>query len=807
MTFDPKEPRDKAGKWSHLTSLVRKAAGHLADDSHGNGFTVNLNTGEEPTKGFAVAMHEHSLVLDHTPTSKGISEYARSKREHLTAEGGHLGGWLDKSEGKTYLDVSKIHPDFNTSLAHAKTTNELALYDLEHNREYHSFVGDWQGAIDGAKGRDLVGHPPTTNVPGHGTLRLHSSADIQRVAAEYNKAHGLEAHPTDYSSVDPARAAEVAKAYEAMKHEPNNPEVKSAYDALKSEVLQQHDALVANGYSFNFYPQGGDPYSGTPHEAIHDVAVHKKLSVFPTLGEGSGFGAGEGQAGGDHPMLELVPGLKWEGRDVTYNDVFRAVHDTFTHAKEGIGFDRVGEDNTYRQHASMFSPLARKAIATETRGQNTTLNFGSNSAHNHADPDHPIFPDQKAGILPEKFIDPEYLSKNTEADIAEREKAAKEGKDLSTDWISPNAKSTIDLAQHEGKLAFWKMILPRKRVEYTAQDGSRKHVDFDRDYLVSLASNRAVDKIGFLLADKDNAHTMDPERWRGEVAELEVRDDGLYGKIVFGSPEAAQAVLANPDLGVSARIREHVPRSDGTVVPRGLIHVLGTLDPQVSGMTPWVTADLSNVSATVDLTTKEYTSMPKTLSDYTEADVDKMTEAELDAFLAEFADGDPAEDAEADGAADTDKDADKDEAEKAAEAEAAKIEAAKAALVGAGADLSNPDLNLANTEIASARALANEALRRMADAEWKERRASLLADGVPPAALDLAAVVLNRPSELMLDLSNSGEADVNVSGVVAGMLDLMRGTIDLSGPRGYAAGADEDTALNSLLDRWSSQFD
>jgi hypothetical protein len=54
-------------------------------------------------------------------------------------------------------------------------------------------------------------------------------------------------------------------------------------------------------------------------------------------------------------------------------DMFRAVHDVFGHAGTGRGVDRHGEEAAYRKHSGMFSPLARKALATETRGQNHAM--------------------------------------------------------------------------------------------------------------------------------------------------------------------------------------------------------------------------------------------------------------------------------------------------------------------------------------------------------------------------------------------------------------------------------------------------
>ena len=60
------------------------------------------------------------------------------------------------------------------------------------------------------------------------------------------------------------------------------------------------------------------------------------------------------------------------------NDMFRAVHDFFGHAATGRGFDPHGEEAAFRSHYAMFSPKARPAMATETRGQNSAINYGPN---------------------------------------------------------------------------------------------------------------------------------------------------------------------------------------------------------------------------------------------------------------------------------------------------------------------------------------------------------------------------------------------------------------------------------------------
>lgn len=363
---------------------------------------------------------------------------------------------------------------------------------------------------------------------------------------------------------------------------------------------------------------------------------------------------------------------------------------------------------------------------------------------------------------------------------------------------TPACVGGYDFSKHaDGSLAFWKRILPKKTVHYTAKDGSRRQVDFNDEYLRDLANSKAVDSIPFQLADKDNAHTDDPERTRGKVVELSAREDGLWGKIVFPNAAAATAVLMNPDLGVSARIRENIGKSDGSVLRRGLIHVLGTLDPQLSDLGPWQTADLSNEDEIVlDLSNEEYEDMAdekpadeakkdKPLSEYTEADIDAMTDEELDAFLAAHAAVD-------DGYTET-----------------TEVEEPEAALAGAGADMSNQqaDIDLANEAVAKANARADEAMRRVAEAEWREERASFASRGVPPHALDLAAAVLNRPDDMVIDLSNSGDADVNVSEVVRSLLGALEGTVDLSNEIGHSgtfSANDSDDPDRALLDAWNA---
>jgi hypothetical protein len=251
-----------------------------------------------------------------------------------------------------------------------------------------------QTVLDANRGQNLTGLPGPVNVPGHGRLQFHSHGDIQRIAQDYMNSVGMPYNrPNDYVRVDPERAAQIAAEYERMPHVPSDPSVKASYDALKAETLAQYQHAVNNGYKFEFYPEQ-DPYPNSPREAVLDLHHNKHMYVYPTE---TGYGGGEEVA--DHPMLE-DSGLRWNDRPVTHNDLFRAVHDFYGHAKEGVGFRADGEENAWRQHSAMFSPQARPAMTAETRGQNSWVNFGPYGEHNQtAGQADTVYAPQKAGIM------------------------------------------------------------------------------------------------------------------------------------------------------------------------------------------------------------------------------------------------------------------------------------------------------------------------------------------------------------------------------------------------------------------------
>lgn len=190
----------------------------------------------------------------------------------------------------------------------------------------------------------------------------------------------------------------------------------------------------------------------------------------------------------------------------------------------------------------------------------------------------------------------------------------------------------IELSQK----VYRKRILPKATINYRG-----RKITFDEQYLADLANSyqqSAYDQVAFMLADTTNSHTLDPERFRGEVLGVDVADDGLYAKIQV-TPEMADLLKLNPKLGVSARILENYERSDGKRFPRALQHVLGTLDPVIPGLGTWEEVALSNgvpADNVLDLSATSYEELEHmaTRADHLKqvAEATDMTPQELDAL-------------------------------------------------------------------------------------------------------------------------------------------------------------------------------
>jgi len=247
----------------------------------------------------------------------------------------------------------------------------------------------------------IPGAPATVNIPGIGKVEARPVPELEQAASNYMRSVG---RPNEHAierfvPLNEDFARQVAGAFEEMKHDPANPVVRRAYQALADETLAQYRAAKEAGLDIRFLKPGqADPYAVSPALGYEDIMNRGRLYVFPTE---QGFGSSGG-------LLATNPLLKGAGRvgdkpDALINDAFRVVHDLYGHFGPGNPFFRApGEERAYQLHSRMYSPEARPAAATETRGQNSWVNFGPYGEKNRtALGGETIYADQKTGILPE----------------------------------------------------------------------------------------------------------------------------------------------------------------------------------------------------------------------------------------------------------------------------------------------------------------------------------------------------------------------------------------------------------------------
>lgn len=222
----------------------------------------------------------------------------------------------------------------------------------------------------GDKGTDDTPADVATDRPSFPDSVLPGVAKLQDGKTGYNREHGLPAPDrSDFSKItaDPVRGTKIAGDYAKLPI--NDPAALASYEALRTEVGQQYDYLT-NELGVNVEFVAHDPYPDAK-SMVADVRDNNRLQVLQT------------STTGPHPFLTDEE-----------NDQFRAVHDAFGHAAIGRGFDRNGEEAAYQSHRQMFSDAAIKALATETRGQNSALVYGGTGT----------FPPQKVALLPPEDI-------------------------------------------------------------------------------------------------------------------------------------------------------------------------------------------------------------------------------------------------------------------------------------------------------------------------------------------------------------------------------------------------------------------
>lgn len=376
-----------------------------------------------------------------------------------------------------------------------------------------------------------------------------------------------------------------------------------------------------------------------------------------------------------------------------------------------------------------------------------------------------------------------------------------------------------------GPRVYRKQVLKKGRINYPLRGGGKRVVEFTDEYLRDLAAaytGGAYDTVPFQLAGPDNAHNEDPRNYGGRVIGAEVTPEGLDLILELAEDTAELVERTGRRLGVSARIKEQLEHVDGRRFKRAIRHVLGTLDPRMTGMSPWEPVDLAHndtdeVVDLSDLTYMEDRIMPRgrlDLAALADEDAEALTSYAIAAGI-DLSEALEDDDDEPDLGSDATPPAADDELEPLSDEELDAL--LDAAVADAGADdrelepltLSEEagldDLDLAAGLSSDAHDDAAVARRDAAEARYELARERYGAAGVPPAALDLARPILElAEDDDTLELSSPATGDaIDVHGIVVGLLDTIKGTVDLSGELGRGHEDDDGEAETDLADRWT----
>lgn len=376
-----------------------------------SGFTIKMATASDATSGWAVSRNGKGIAVpastifdrDGNITDEGRRLFlAFVERHQGDLFGGgdrdgvsvHVGGWHNPDTGMVHFDVTDVYDKDKFSkedvIDIGKREKQISIADLDEI-QLALADGDWKGhttTIDtGGDGGDVIDlrdlEPELAKLDealgpiDRPSLRERVEEGPENVAMllaepiqDLADKHGVQKDWHGIVALTPERRQEIADFYNAAAEidaEKASEEIKRAYEALTSEIDDQYEMLVKElKIEIEFVDY--DPYADFM-EMRKDFVENRRIKIMKT------------SVTGGHPLMADEQ-----------NDRLRAVHDAFGHLATGRGFDRHGEEAAYQAHSTMFSEEARKALATELRGQNNTLLVNGD------------FPPQKLVIMPDNLM-------------------------------------------------------------------------------------------------------------------------------------------------------------------------------------------------------------------------------------------------------------------------------------------------------------------------------------------------------------------------------------------------------------------
>ncbi len=349
---------------------------------------------------YALTNTEFAKFLDSIPSDNTKVEKGKKPAKTIWTELKEIIRNLIKS-----IVTPSILDDINKILdAHFDVS--FRLKDMNERRKTYSNLSQWQKPVS---------FPKNMAMPGK-QLFSQPNPETAELEKKYQEEKGLPVDSgTPITQLNIENSKRIADAYEAMKHEPENPEVKAAYEAMANETVEQFKTIQDAGYAVEIYNGQGEPYANST-AMINDVRDNKHQYILSTENDFGSTPITDEQRN-ENPLLR-DSGLKdMNGKTLLVNDIFRYVHDFFGHSLRGNSFGPLGEENAWDVHSRMYTPLARRAMTTETRGQNSWVNFGPQMRNTEGGikkagdegflsvKERP-YAEQKIGLLPEEFSKP-----------------------------------------------------------------------------------------------------------------------------------------------------------------------------------------------------------------------------------------------------------------------------------------------------------------------------------------------------------------------------------------------------------------
>lgn len=269
-------------------------------------------------------------------------------------------------------------------------------------------------------------------VPAGKRLFNNPNPETVEISKKYKKDRKNETPDGEpITSIDTENSREIADVYESLEDSPNDPKVQEAYSLMADETAAQHQEIINAGYEVEIWNGEGEPYANA-QEMIDDVRDNKHMWIYSTE---AGFGdtAITEEQRQQNKLLQDSGFKDKNGNTLLYNDLFRFVHDFFGHTERGNGFGPVGEENAWDVHSRMYTPLARRAMTTETRGQNSWVNFGPQMRNDKGElikkgeegylsPRERAFAPQKMALMPDLYS---MLDNEIEAGVSKLSKEFK----------------------------------------------------------------------------------------------------------------------------------------------------------------------------------------------------------------------------------------------------------------------------------------------------------------------------------------------------------------------------------------------